>query len=215
MFALAGVAALTLAGAANAAQPIVTSSGQITYSQDLATTSNAAVVWDFDSIARTSEGFNFTAGAPGHVFSGSDSNNAAPPSDSTNYFSVLGSGTGTLTSTVGLKAISFFMGSPDDYNSIEFIGDNGYDVTLSGIQLAGGVNYGGDQSKGLRMNYDFGNDRVHTVIFSSSQNSFEFDRIAAAVPEPTSWALMIIGFGAVGGLARTQRRRPSLAMAVA
>ena len=30
--------------------------------------------------------------------------------------------------------------------------------------------------------------------------------VAAAVPEPASWALMIAGFGAVGGMLRTRRR---------
>ncbi len=44
------------------------------------------------------------------------------------------------------------------------------------------------------------------VTFSSGQNSFEFDNIAAGVPEPATWALMILGFGAVGATIRSQRR---------
>ena len=33
------------------------------------------------------------------------------------------------------------------------------------------------------------------------------DSLAAAVPEPATWAMMIIGFGAVGSMVRTTRRR--------
>ncbi|HEY0436902.1 MAG TPA: PEPxxWA-CTERM sorting domain-containing protein, partial [Phenylobacterium sp.] len=33
----------------------------------------------------------------------------------------------------------------------------------------------------------------------------------AGVPEPASWALMLVGFGGVGALARGRRRTPSVA----
>lgn len=40
------------------------------------------------------------------------------------------------------------------------------------------------------------------------------DVLAAAVPEPASWALLILGFGAVGGALRTSRKtRPALTLA--
>lgn len=34
-----------------------------------------------------------------------------------------------------------------------------------------------------------------------------------AVPEPASWALMLVGFGGVGAILRNQRRRPAMAVA--
>lgn len=37
--------------------------------------------------------------------------------------------------------------------------------------------------------------------------NFTFDAIAAGVPEPATWMLMILGFGAIGGLMRYQIRR--------
>lgn len=38
-------------------------------------------------------------------------------------------------------------------------------------------------------------------------NSLTVERISSAVPEPATWAMMIIGFGAVGSMARSSRRR--------
>lgn len=37
--------------------------------------------------------------------------------------------------------------------------------------------------------------------------------VAAAVPEPGTWAMMLVGFGLVGGMARMQRRRVTVAWA--
>lgn len=37
--------------------------------------------------------------------------------------------------------------------------------------------------------------------------------VASAVPEPTTWALMIVGFGAAGAMVRSARRREGLALA--
>ncbi len=35
----------------------------------------------------------------------------------------------------------------------------------------------------------------------------------AAVPEPATWAMMLLGFGMVGGVSRARRRRPAPAFA--
>ncbi len=126
------------------------------------------------------------------------------PNNATHYLTVPGNATATLTSIRGLKAFSLFMGSPDTYNFVRFIGD-GFDETLSGGQLTQG-NTSQDWGWGARVNFDFGDARVNTVILSSTQNSFEVDNFAAAaVPEPAAWALMIAGFGAVGFALRRRR----------
>lgn len=70
----------------------------------------------------------------------------------------------------------------------------------------------------------FGNGELHGILkFSGSFNSLTytdtFDEYwhgiqvgIGAVPEPSTWALLILGFGVVGGSLR-QRRRTSLAIA--
>ena len=106
------------------------------------------------------------------------------------------------------------MGSPDAYNSILFNFSDNTSELLSGVQLAGGA-FGGDQSIGRRMTYTFGDKTVTSVVFASSQNSFEFDNIAtvSAVPEPATWAMMIMGFGLAGSAVRNSRRKTAAAFA--
>jgi hypothetical protein len=55
---------------------------------------------------------------------------------------------------------------------------------------------------------------VTQVVFSSSGNSFELDNIAvaSAVPEPATWAMMIVGFGVAGGALRRRRLAPLFAV---
>ena len=133
------------------------------------------------------------------------------PNDNTHYLTIPGNASAKLTSLAGLKTFSFYMGSADTYNSIRFKGANGFDVTLNGGQFTQGY-VGQSWSWGKRVNFDFGADRVTEVILSSSGNSFEVDSFAVtAVPEPATWAMMIMGFGVAGALLR--RRQVALARA--
>ena len=142
---------------------------------------------------------------------------APPPGTTSNYLTVLGGQSATLSTDGLLSSLSFFMGSPDTYNHVRFLGPD-YDVTLSGYDIwlpaAGGGT--GDQGWGRRISYDFGGAYLNKVIFSATGNSFELDNIAgvlgvAAVPEPGTWALMIGGFGLMG--AHLRRRRAAAAKA--
>jgi hypothetical protein len=134
------------------------------------------------------------------------------PNNSTNYLTIPGSASATLFSLKGLTSFSFYMGSPDSYNSVQFIG-TGYNQTLNGGQFTGG-NTSQSWNWGTRVNFDFGGAVVNQVILRSSRNSFEVDNFAGSVsaaPEPATWAMMITGFGAVGAIIR--RRRAALGFA--
>jgi hypothetical protein len=58
-----------------------------------------------------------------------------------------------------------------------------------------------------RVYFNFGGQKVYDVLFTSSGNSFEFDNIAASVPEPSTWAMMLVGFGGLGAAMRSSRRK--------
>lgn len=129
------------------------------------------------------------------------------PNDPTHYLTVPGGKSATFTSTRLMQSFSLYMGSPDSYNSVRFIGQ-GFDQTVSGTTMfQGDVNQ--SWSWGKRVNFDFGGYKVSQVVLSSGSNSFEVDNAAAnfqaAVPEPGTWAMMIMGFGAVGAMIRSRR----------
>lgn len=192
---LLAAAALAVAGSANAAVSIKSAP----YDAELAAGEKLVVTFD----APNAGGYSFPGIA---TQSGSTGNAAAPAGDATVFGYVMGGKSATLTTPV-LKSFSMYIGSVDTYNSITFKGLNGYEQTVSGADLVAHAN--GDQSSGgtnRRFYFDFGNDRVTEVTFSSGANSFEFDNIAAgAVPEPATWAMLIVGFGFVGASLRRRQ----------
>jgi hypothetical protein len=198
------------------------------------------LITDFNSVGGTAtgpggaylQGGAITDLAPGFTFTqdtlaytrdggaGLDSGVSAPPPldnlvNGAYYETVKGGGSATLTSDRGLKSFSFYMGSPDDYNHIKFtfVGLGGATTTLNGTDIWGGTPPGnGDQTFGTTVRYTFGPDAVKSITFTSDTNAFEFDKLAGtAVPEPASWAMMIMGFGLAGGLLRANRRKQALA----
>ena len=61
-------------------------------------------------------------------------------------------------------------------------------------------------------------DTSSTLVFNSQTHTpygpaLDNVSISSAVPEPATWAMMIIGFGSVGGMVRSSRRRQALAFA--
>jgi hypothetical protein len=206
---VAAVAALTVTSAAQAAVNVSASA------LDTPLPGDQTLIYDFDGLSAAGYDLAY-AGAVG-VFDGSDGlhpNVAAPPPGTlTNYLAIQQGGSATLTASEALYQLSVYIGSPDSFNSIRFIGLNGFDVTLSGAQLAAGA-FNGDQSVGRRMTYNFGGDQVTQVIFSSSGYSFELDNIAvSAVPEPATWAMMIAGFGMMGAALRRRQAAPAVVRA--
>lgn len=190
--------ALIAAGAANAA--ITVSSAP--FDAPLAAGQTLKVTYDAPNAA----GYVFSGN--GQVFAASHPTAAAPAGDSTQFMAVLGGKTATL-STPLLKAMSVYIGSVDEYNSITFKGLNGFTQTFGGASLVATAN--GNQSDAgtnRRFYFDFGSEKINTIEFKSTSNSFEFDNIAAAaaVPEPATWAMLITGFGLVGLSMRRRNR---------
>ena len=151
---------------------------------------------------------------------------AAPAGDTTNYFATPGSndqlpGTATIdfsgyvANTRAIRSLSFYWGSIDSYNTLEVLSRTGSVLaTITGDNINNPAN--GDQSSPatnrrvflqFSPTEDFGSLRL-----TSTQRAFEIDNIAtAAVPEPTTWAMLIVGMGFVGFASRrrTQTRQVS------
>jgi PEP-CTERM motif len=204
-------AAMALATTAAHAAITVSQSAYYSYATDVTSFSSANVICDFDSACTGGNSFVFAGGsAPGTgIFTGTIANiSQEPPGDTTAYASVLGpNGTATLTLGGPYANISFFMGSPDTYNSISFFGAGGVALgSFTGAQFTGPP-ANGNPALGERITFNFNGAAVQTVQFASTTNSFEFDRVGTlAVPEPATWAMMLVGFGGIGAMIRRRRQ---------
>lgn len=230
LFAVAAATAVAFAATSASAVEVIS----ITAVQGLVTPAGMQLITDFNSsggsdvsgvgsnqgggLIDLAGGFTFTQDHGAYTrdgFAGLDpSVSAPPPADNGGpagsfYETILSGGSATLTSLRGLSSFSFYMGSPDEYNglTLTFYGSGGV-ITKTGNQIWGGSPPGtGVQTLGYTVTYTFAPDAVHKIQFTSTGNSFEFDKLyGTVVPEPGSWALMIAGLGMTGGMMRARRR---------
>ncbi len=165
--------------------------------------------------APTAPGF---AVVGGNTMSGTVWNQGANPlgAPAANVFMyVLANGSASVTSVAGaFRNISVYLGSIDVGNTVEVLGQGGAVLRrFSGTELsspaAANGNQTAQQTNRLVTFSAAGNEQLTGLRFGSSTNSLEFDnvRFSAAVPEPATWAMMILGFGVVG---YAMRRRPAV-----
>jgi len=209
--ALVSVAALAFAGAANASVTVTMTPGVVDYATDVSAVPNSQILWDFDTIF--APGYNYTPLSAQAI--GSTPNIArAPLGDTTVYGDVDPSTSPAIftTPSAGLKTFSLLIGSPDTFNRIRFISTDGVTVLgdLTGATgLFGSFSPVNGSNVARRFNYTFGGAAVGTVEFYSNVNqhsfAFEFDRISGVVPEPASWAMMLLGFFGLGATLRARK----------
>lgn len=141
---------------------------------------------------------------------------AQPPGITTAFFSV-GTTHGQVTDSsvsfggYGVSYFGFYMGSPDNWNSVTLYHGATQLLSLNGGQMAAaaGVAADGDQGVGFYMNFS-SDVAITKVTFTATQDAFESDNHAyiAVVPEPRSHAMLLAGLVLAGGLgARARRRR--------
>ena len=220
-------AVISAAAGASAANASVTVSAA---PYDLNVPAGTGTVVDFDHALPT--GFTLT-GSGYLIQSGDNGLGAAPaagPTDATDdhsaYLSVY-DGWAKLMSGTSFHSVSFFWGSMDSYNAFDLLDASGnvFDTILSG-DIPAGTN--GDQL-GAWTNQRVtitSSQAVYGVQLRSTTPAFEADNFlfsghlgggndvhVGAVPEPASWAMILVGFGAVGGAIRSQRRKVSFAAA--
>ena len=141
---------------------------------------------------------------------------AAPAGDTTRYLVIPGNGTnGTADLQFGniygpVTSLSFYLGSIDTYNTISFLNGNSVIAggTFTGGQFPPAVGDQASAGSNRRIFFTFAPSEMVTGIrFASSNIALEVDSIAiAGVPEPRTWAMLILGFGMVGAAMR--RRHP-------
>jgi hypothetical protein len=133
----------------------------------------------------------------------SDGDGAFPAGDtSTKYLSVLGGPSsvevsfGSLVSKAG-----FYWGSIDTYNTVQFLKDGVVVDSIGGGAVTPTLVANGNQTSDLSNRYVTlisSGQQFDAIRISSTSNSFEFDNISAGVPEPSTWAMMMLGFAGLG-----------------
>lgn len=166
-------------------------------------------------------GFTLT-GTNFGIVQGDSGNLYAEPafSDGSRYLAVNAGGSATLTSSIGFRSASLFLGSADPFNTIQVLSTAGAVLgTFTGSQLFPGANGNQDLSATngrVFFNAEAGEAAIGGFRFLSSQNALEVDNVSftAAVPEPATWAMMLMGFAAVGYSMRRRKATVRVAYAV-
>ena len=111
--------------------------------------------------------------------------------------------------------VEIYVGSLDPYNTISFGGPGAVSYTGDQLVTLTGASDNGDQQPGSSnglFEFTFAAP-VTSVTFASSQNSLEVASVSSAVPEPSTWAMMLIGFTGLGYAAyrKTKNERTAFA----
>jgi hypothetical protein len=209
---LGAVVALGLSTAANAASITILPPGDLGPPAGYGTgaTFNAVAAQPYGST--TSSGSFLDGGAAfsgsGVVMNnggqGSDGLYATPYGDATNYLAVLGGGSEQIAFSGVKTSFGLYWGSVDTYNSLTFYDGNTSVATISGTDVAPPLAANGGQTDYASNGYVLISalPQFDRVVAASSSNSFEFDNVVAggtsAVPEPSTWAMLLLGFAGLG-----------------
>ena len=155
---------------------------------------------------------------------------AQPHGGNTRYLSVPQDGSGGVVTLdlsnydfeAAVGRFSFYWGSIDLYNSLRI------NTSLGSMNFAfhgddGGPPANGDQASpanNRRVYFELADgEALQSIEFISPNIAFEIDDIvfeaASPVPEQASWAMMIGGFGMIGGSLRSARREGKMQLQVA
>jgi len=185
------------AGSAEAATTISFNGGSGTLS------ANTYVFENYDALASGT-----AIGSNAFAYSGTNGAAARPAFGTTGNFGAVLSG-GSYTVNFGPTSIfSFVLGSLDTFNALTLRYMDGTSTTFTGGAIVGDASLDNSGNRTIAetngvVTYTVTSGSLLTgATFASSDNSFEFDNLSAAVPEPAAWGMMILGFGLIGGAMR-------------
>ncbi|MBC9032786.1 PEP-CTERM sorting domain-containing protein [Sphingomonas sp. JC676] len=125
--------------------------------------------------------------------------------------------TATLTFTPGTGWVSFLWGSPDTYNALTITSSLGNVASFTASGLGFSVTNGNQSFSQYVQFQALGvGEYIKSISFSNvpSQDAFEVANFAVrGVPEASTWAMMVLGVGAAGGMMRRRRIRTSVSFA--
>jgi hypothetical protein len=145
--------------------------------------------------------------------------------DVTPYLSIGGGASETITFAPGTAAttLGLYWGSVDAFNQVQFLNKGLVIDTFNGTQISPLLSNGGQTAFSSNRYVTFSNlgtfdEVILGGIPGNTRNAFEIDNITAhtvtsAVPETSTWVMMILGFFSVGFAA--YRRKSGLVMRVA
>lgn len=223
VFGLVGASALALASAASAGT--CGSGCSFTVTPGVNPYAGPAPTYTFDPGSQPGGGTttsNIVTGTNGLIYAqpyGTDAGTGAY--GGLGYYFAVGPGPGNttpgyidLTSIGDIATLSFIWGSVDQYNTLDILDNMGntlYEIVGNDIfNPANGDR--SDPNTNPLVTFTFTDPTaVGWLKLSSSQNAFEIDNLrVAGVPEPATWALMLLGFGGIG-FAMRRGRKPALA----
>ena len=149
---------------------------------------------------------SFSDGVKASVQTDSQVNMYLKPQGVTGNYLVVSSQGGSPGSatidTHDVRSYSFVWGSPDTYNTVNIFGTSGSSTVFTGTmlqsQFAMSAN-GNNGATGLFTITGTEGSVIDHLVLTSSGVAFE---VAAPVPEPETYALMLGGLGALGFMAR-------------
>lgn len=150
----------------------------------------------------TDNGLDFSG--TGMVQNGSVTNMwAAPAGDTSNYMAVLKGELETITFPTAQSSLLIYWGSIDgkvgENNDNMLTFSNGTVISGSTLVSMGLALGNGNQKSPLNNEWVLisGLDPFSSVTATSTGNSFEFD-MATAVPEGSTWGMLVLGFAGLG-----------------
>lgn len=204
--------AASLAGFSSAAHAAVTfNSVDFSY----AAPAGASAVIDFENDRTLPTGFQLTGGTVRNLDDGQGAQPAtALNTKATSYYLAANPGnTATITSLTGYREVSLYWGSIDKYNTLTLLDKNGGVIeSYTGDEIfmpADGNQFGAATNRRVTFQTSGSTSAIYGLRFESTSPAFETDNIAfsAAVPEPAAWAMMLMGFGLVGGALRRSSKQ--------